>query len=229
MSRPSYGGVPIDEFVVVTATGQEWVQPGRPALVLGVGKVAAATSLYAHLLALETRHPVRGVLLYGVAGAVPERHRRSPPPVAPGQLCVVGSDVLADEGVLTPDGFVDFGAPASGLGHGQRLVDTGPFPANPRMSSEVAARLSVPIVRGATVSTCSGVDALSRQLHERTHADIETMEGAAVAAVCRRRELPYVHVRAISNWTGDRERGAWNLGAAIDALRVALPRLFTAD
>ena len=93
------------------------------------------------------------------------------------------------------------------------------------MAQDAAARLGVPIVRGATVSTCSGTDASSRRLHERTHADLETMEGAAVAFVCRQLELPLLHLRAVSNWTGDRDRGDWNVGAAIDALRHGLQRL----
>ncbi|MBL8736425.1 MAG: futalosine hydrolase [Planctomycetes bacterium] len=223
MSATHYGGVPIGRFLIATATAEEWVSLGAPALVLGVGKVAAATTLYAHLVAQAAERPVAGVLLYGVAGAYPERHRRTAPPVGPGGLCVVTSDQLADEGVDTPDGFVDLGAPA--FGRSLPLVDTGPFPANPRMAADAAARLGVPLVRGATVSTCSGTDARSQQLHERTRADVETMEGAAIAAVCRRCEVPLLHVRAISNWTGDRGRGAWNLGAAIDALRVGIARL----
>jgi len=224
VSRPSYGGVPIDAFLLATATAMELASAERPVLVLGVGKVASAATLYAHLVAAASDHPVRGVLLCGVAGAYPERHRRTPPPVVPGDLCVVASDQLADEGVLTEAGFVDFGAPAFGRTMG--LVDTGPFPAHPRMATEAARQLGVPLVRGATVSTCSGVDPLSRQLHERTHADVETMEGAAVAAICRRCEVPLLHLRAISNWTGDRARGAWNLGAAVDALDRGLRRLF---
>jgi futalosine hydrolase len=51
------------------------------------------------------------------------------------------------------------------------------------------------------------------------------MEGAAVAYVCRKLEVPLLHVRAISNWTGDRDRGAWNLGAAVDAVQRAVRRL----
>ncbi len=224
MSWASYGGVPIDAFLLASATAQELAPSARPALVLGVGKVASAATLYAHLLTAANGQPVRAVLLCGIAGAYPERHRKTPPPVGPGGLCVVSSDQLADEGVLTETGFVDLGAPA--FGRSQGLVDTGPFPANPRMAADAAARLGVPLVRGATVSTCSGVDLLSRQLHERTHADVETMEGAAVAAICRRCEVPLLHVRAISNWTGDRERGGWNLGAAVDALERGLRRLF---
>lgn len=225
MSRPSYGGVFVDEFVVVHAAALERPEvPGAHSHELGVGKVAAAASLYSLLLMLEQRQPVRGVLLCGVAGAYPERHRRGPVPVRPGQVCLVGSDTLADEGVDTPGGFLDLGKPAE---HGVRLVDTGPFPANPRMAADAAARLGVPIVKGATVSTCSGSDARSRTLLERCGADVETMEGAAVAFVCRKREVPLLHLRAISNWTGDRDRGEWNLGAAVEALREAMRRLFT--
>lgn len=223
MSLPSYAGVPLDEFLVVHAAPIERPD-GLPLSVheLGVGKVAAATELYSLLIRLESRRPARGVLLAGVAGSVPPRLRSGEPPVAPGGVCLVGSDVLADEGVETPDGFVDFGRPRE---HGVRLVDTGPFPASPRMAAEAAARLGCPIVKGATVSTCSGVDGLARRIHERTGCDVETMEGAAVAAVCRRREVPLLHVRAISNWTGDRHRGEWNLGRAVDALHQALRTL----
>jgi futalosine hydrolase len=84
-------------------------------------------------------------------------------------------------------------------------------------------------VRGVTVSTCSGVDSRSRELHRRTGADVESMEGAAVAYVCQKAEVPLLHVRAISNWTGDRDRGEWNLGAACDALERAVRRLLAAD
>lgn len=225
MTRPSYGGVPIDDFLVVHAAALEAPQVEHEAVhVLGVGKVAATASLYSTLLSCEGKRPVRGVLLCGIAGAYPERHRQSPPPVGLGGVCLVGSDVLADEGVMTPEGFVDLGRPAFGLPHG--LVAAGPFPAHGRMATEAAARLSAPIVRGATVSTCSGVDGLSLLRHRHTGADIETMEGAAVAAVCRRREVPLLHLRAISNWCGDRDRGGWDLRAAVEALRQAVGRLF---
>jgi len=223
VSRPSHGGVPLDDFVVVCPAGIE--SPGnRTAHTIGVGKVAATMGLYSLLVALESRQPVRGVLLVGIAGAYPDRHRTSAAPVRHGEVCVVGSDVLADEGVETPTGFLDCGAPV--FGSGQRLADTGPFPANPRLAADAAGRLGVPIVRGATVSTCSGTEAASARLAQRTHADIETMEGAAVAAVCRHRELPLLQLRAISNWTGDRDRGDWNIGAAVDALTAAVRRLF---
>ncbi len=221
MSAASYGGVPLAEFVAISATSFESACfDALPVFSIGVGKVAAAVGLYSFLFQLEQRRTVRGVLLLGIAGAYPDRHRAEPAPVRLGEVCIVGGDAFADEGVDTPDGFVDFGAPV--FGHDQRLIDTGPFPAHARIAADAAARLGVRVVRGATVSTCSGTDAASSRLHQRTGADVETMEGAAVAFVCRQRELPLLHVRAISNWTGDRPRGEWNVGAAADALGRAL-------
>jgi len=213
-ARPSYGGVPIDEFALACAAIAESgsLLDLRP-MTLGVGKTAAALSLST----LRQRPEVRAVLLFGVAGAFPDRHRVAPAPVRRGGLCVVGSDRFGDEGIETPTGFQDLSA--------LRLGDVGPFPANPRMAQQVAALLGVPVVRGVTVSTCSGTDSSSERMARRSGADIETMEGAAVAFVCRQLELPLLHVRAISNWTGDRGRGEWDLGGAVTAIGQAVRRL----
>ncbi len=214
-ARPSFGGVAIEDFVVVCASPlEDFAADDLRVVTLGVGKTAAAM----HLTALLRGAPgARAVLLFGVAGAFPDRHRTNPAPVRRGGLCVVGSDRLGDEGVDTPAGFQDLQA--------LKLGDTGPFPANPRMAQQAAALLGAPIVRAVTVSTCSGTEAASLRLWQRCHADVETMEGAAVAYVCRQFELPLLHVRAISNWTGDRDRGDWHLGAAIDAVQHAVRRL----
>lgn len=219
-ARPSYGGVRCDEFLIVFAAlaeGAGLYLPGLRPLPLGVGKVAAAVALSAWLRQMTD---VRAVLLFGVAGAFPERHRGSPPPVARGGLCVVASDRFGDEGVETPSGFQDLNT--------LKLGDCGPFPANPRMAQAVAERLGAPLVRGVTVSTCSGTEAHSQQLWKRCHADIETMEGAAVAWVCRQAELPLLHLRAISNWTGDRDRGGWDLAAAVEVVQTAVRKLMSA-
>src|SRR5690606_3130305 len=106
-----------------------------------------------------------------------------------------------------------------------QLGDCGPFAADPRLARAAAERLAVPLVRGVTVSSCSGTEAASERIHRRSSADIETMEGAAVAFVCRHYEVPLLHVRAISNWTGDRDRGEWSLGAAVCVAQAAVRSL----
>lgn len=188
----------------------------RP-VCLGVGKTAAALELYASLLSLEARRPVRGVLLFGVAGAFPDRHRPAASPVRIGDVCIVGNEYFGDEGVDTPEGFWDLSR--------LQLGDVGPFPANPRAAEAAAQRLGAKIVSGVTVSSCSGNEAASRRMFERCFADVETMEGAAVAMVCRRRELPLLQVRAISNWTGDRDRAEWDLPRAATAVQAAVRKL----
>lgn len=209
------GGIPFHEFLIVHAAPIEgYGLEDLGVQSIGVGKVAAAVRC-ADLI--RTRDNVRAVLLFGVAGAFPARHRDGDAPAGIGDLVVVSHDQFGDEGVATPDGFLDLGA--------MQLGDCGPFPADPRMAGDVVETLSVPLVHGVTVSSCSGTEAASETMRERTGADIETMEGAAVAFVCRQMELPLLHLRAISNWTGDRDRGEWNLGAGVDSVQAAVRRV----
>ncbi|MFN3241652.1 MAG: futalosine hydrolase [Planctomycetota bacterium] len=210
------GGIPRSEFLLLHAApieGHGLEDLGVQSI--GVGKTAAA---FGAADLLRRRDGVRAVLLFGVAGAYPERHRDGPPPLDIGDVAVVSHDLLADEGVETPDGFLDLGS--------MQLGDCGPFLADPRLARDAAVRLGCPSVHGLTVSSCSGTDEASRRARQRGGGgDVETMEGAAVAYVCRKLEVPLLHVRAISNWTGDRDRGAWNLGAAVDAVQRAVRRL----
>jgi futalosine hydrolase len=182
------------------------------AVRLGVGKVALAVALAERIA--EQRPP--GVLLFGVAGAYPARHRPGAS-LAVGDLCLVGEDRFADEGVATPDGFRDLAQ--LGLG------EVGPFAADRERTALAARALGAPVVIGATVSTCSGTDAQSAQIAARTGAAVETMEGAAAALVCARAGVPFVQLRAISNLTGDRARGGWDLERAIAVVQAAVRRL----
>lgn len=215
---PEYGGVAATDFLIVCASMAEHFDDDQRVQILGVGKTNAAMHLPA---ALRAAPEARAVLLFGVAGAFPDRHRGKPAPVRAGGLCIVGSDRFGDEGVESPEGFMDLKV--------LKLGDTGPYPANPRMAQQAAAVLGAPIVRGVTVSTCSGTEASSQRMHKRSGADVETMEGAAVAYVCRQLEVPLLHVRAISNWTGNRDQGDWNLGRAIEIVQRAVRRLVRAS
>lgn len=191
-------------FVVACAAPAEAVGlDGIEVCEIGVGKTAAAIGLMSALRAGDAQ----GVLLFGVAGAFPARHKTTTASLEPGDLCLVGEDALGDEGVLTPAGFQNLAE--LGLG------DVGPFTLAAGLAREAAAHLGTEVVRAVTVSTCSGTESASLAMARQSGASIETMEGAAVALVCRELELPLVHLRAISNWTGDRERGAWDLGLAV--------------
>jgi len=180
---------------------------GVSALHLGVGKAAAASTLTA---ALGTRS-VTLVVAFGVCGA----HRGAQ--LGIGSTCVVAQESFVDEGVEHPGGFLDLAA--LGLG------DATPIPADPAGVRAAADLLDAAVVAGGTVSTCSGTDALARARAARCPAVIETMEGAAIALVCARMGVPWVGVRTVSNFTGDRDRAQWDLPRALAELGVACTRL----
>lgn len=186
---------------------------GSGVVQLGVGKVAAAVTMYE---VLRAERP-DAVLLFGVCGAYPDRHRQRPPRIGLRELCLCGSDQYGDEGSETPKGFLDLQA----LGFG----DVGPFAADAALTARIAALLDAGIVRGCTVSTCSGTEPRSEILAVRSNADVESMEGAAVAFVCRRLNVPFAQLRCVSNWTGDRAHGEWDVAGALAVLRPAVQRV----
>jgi futalosine hydrolase len=182
---------------------------------IGVGKTAAALGLARALAGGD----VTSVVAVGVAGA----HRAIAgglAPLAVGDRCLVGTEVLGDEGVRHPDGFTDLAA----LGLGA----IGPWAADEALLALAGAVLRAPVVAAATVSTCAGTDALAADVSARTGAAIETMEGAAIASVCAAFGVPWIQVRVVSNMTGDRDRAGWDLARALDELGRAIGELFAA-
>jgi futalosine hydrolase len=180
--------------------------------VLGVGKAAAAMRTTELLL---TARPA-WLLLVGVCGVYPAPGGE--PGLSVGDLCLVGDDRLADEGVALPGGEFQ-GMAAMGLG------DAGPFAADPVRTAALAQQLGIPVVAGATVSTCSGRDDLARAVAARSGAQVETMEGAAVLQVCRHLGVPAVQLRCVSNRTGDRTAAGWDLQGALLGLGAAVRTL----
>lgn len=178
-------------------------------LELGVGKVEASLRLSRHL---ATVSPPELVVNFGVAGVFEGQG------LDVGDVCVVSEETLADEGVVTEAGFEDL--VALGLAASQR------WSADAAWTQRVAKALGdVPRVRGTTVSTISGTDAVAAAYAARTAAAVESMEGAAVARVCEAYGVPWVQVRSISNRVGERSRGGWDLRLAKARLHDAVHRL----
>ncbi|MEO0478993.1 MAG: futalosine hydrolase [Planctomycetota bacterium] len=192
--------------------GELLIRRGLPVTVLGVGKVAAAATLSTHLAASKPDY----VVLFGVAGAYPARHRSVAGVESIGAIRVVAESVLADEGVETEQGF-------SSLDEMQ-LGSVGPFVCAPEATARLAQRLGQPAVRSATVSVCSGSERLSALRAKKFDAELETMESAAVVSVARAFDVPVVELRCVSNWTGDRDRGEFELAESSARMQAQLLR-----
>lgn len=191
--------------------GSPWrervVAPGVGVVLTGVGKANAAGAV-GHVLRSEIH---AGVLSVGIAGALPPSS--GDPPLSILDAVAATSCVLSDEGVQSPTGFRDL--PSLGFPFGRFEGSGVPVDEGWRVVLGGVAGRSGAI---ATVSTCSGTDALAREVAARTGALAEGMEGAAVALVAHTLGLKSGELRVISNTTGDRDRQIWRVGEALSRL-----------
>jgi futalosine hydrolase len=199
--------------------------PGQQAdvLVTGVGPAAAAAGTATALTAAALRPvpatapgssraqaPYDLVVSAGIGGGFAAH--------APlGSLVVSDAIVAADLGAGTPDGYLSVDA----LGFG-RSVHHPPA----ELSARLAKTLDAVYAPVLTVSTVTGTAARAAELTARhPRAAAEAMEGFGVAEAAAAHRVPVVEIRAVSNAVGPRDRAAWRIGEALDALRYAFQQL----
>ena len=188
-------------------------------LAAGVGPAAAAAGTATALtVAAIQGAPYDLAVSAGIGGGFA--------PHAPlGSVVVADAVVAADLGAETPDDF----AAVTDLGFG--TVEHRPPPA---LVAALAGATGA--VRGTvlTVSTVTGsAERAAALLRRHPHAVAEAMEGFGVAEAAAAQSVPVLEVRAVSNAVGPRDRAAWRIGEALDALaeafRRAAPALRTAE
>jgi len=87
-------------------------------------------------------------------------------------------------------------------------------------------RAALPDAAAAPIHTSAAVGASSGTVSPGPL--IEAMEGFGVLRAAERAGVPGVEVRVVSNELGEEDRSRWQLGAALDALEDALPRIVRA-
>ena len=80
-------------------------------------------------------------------------------------------------------------------------------------------------MRSLSVAGVSASFARARDLQQRYHAELENMEGFAVAYACARAGVPCVEVRSVSNKVGPRQKDEKDFPGALEALAQVLPSL----
>ncbi|MCF8278056.1 MAG: futalosine hydrolase [Flavobacteriales bacterium] len=81
---------------------------------------------------------------------------------------------------------------------------------------------SLEVANGITVNRVHGSADSIRKIVAQFNPDVESMEGAALAYVCKQFGVPWVQIRAISNRVEPRNRDAWNIPLAIKNLHAAV-------
>ncbi len=201
------------------------LRPGLWLVQTGVGKVSAAIAAE---WAARTLRPA-SMLSIGIAGALPAEDSSSAVPLL--SIVLATGSIYADEGILAPTGFTDIataGFAPSGL-QGMGVVGSPVLLKAVRsvLTGSLGTHDSPRLGPVATVSTCSGTNALAQAIATRTGALAEAMEGAAIGHALSRLH-PGVHfaeLRVISNTTGDRASQVWDLPGAFGVLEGVARRL----
>jgi futalosine hydrolase len=171
--------------------GDDFVsQPKFDVLITGVGMTATAFALGKHL---NSNYNL--VLNVGIAGSFD-------PNIALGSLVNIETDTFAELGAEDHEEFLTINQ----LGFGE----------NTYTSTYIFDEL--PKVNGITVNKVHGNALSIAKTLSRFKPQTESMEGAAVFYACQMQNIPYLQIRAISNYVEPRNKANWQIGLAIDNL-----------
>ncbi len=83
------------------------------------------------------------------------------------------------------------------------------------------------IVNAITINKVSDSGLQQQQFIKVFGADLESMEGAALHYVCLQEDIPFLQLRSISNYAGERDKTKWMMKEAIANLNIELSKLIT--
>jgi futalosine hydrolase len=78
------------------------------------------------------------------------------------------------------------------------------------------------LVTGVTVNEITTEEKRIAYYKNNLEAKIETMEGAALHYVAMMENIPFIQLRSISNYIGERDKTNWTLSESISNLNIAL-------
>ncbi len=91
--------------------------------------------------------------------------------------------------------------------------------------NELLEKLPYKKVNAITVNTVSDSTLLKQQRQNVFHPQIETMEGAVLHYICLQEKIPFLQIRTISNFVGERDKAKWKLKESVENLSQELTTL----
>jgi futalosine hydrolase len=131
----------------------------------------------------------------------------------PGAVVHIYEDRLAELGAEDDENFLSLEAlELPGISH---VV-------NSRSAFDNSVVQHLPRVTAITVNTTHGNEKSIEKVVQRFHPYVESMEGAAFMIACELEQIPYIQLRAVSNYVEKRNRESWNIPLAIRQLNETL-------
>ena len=199
------------EILIVAATVHElalYMKNGEAdILITGVG---APVCMYALTKRLhEKKYDI--AIQAGIAGTFKDIYQR-------GETVIVKQDVFADLGICESGNFYTL------FEKGFTEGNVSPYQ-NERLVNPSPENFSLPEVSAITVNKVSDKKEQTEMFVKKYDPDIETMEGAAFHYICLSEGLPFIQLRSISNFVGDRPGIKWKMKEAVENLNENLTRI----
>jgi futalosine hydrolase len=195
----------INPFIELTRTGS--LNNNIDILISGIG-LTASTYHLAKQLALKKYNMV---LQAGVAGSFDLK-------VPLGTVVAIKQDTIADQSVIELKKL----KPLFDL----KLVPNNQYPYNNAWLhnpyKKVLKRSGLKIVKGISVNQISTSKQMIQFYRDMFDPVTESMEGAALHYVCLMENVPFVQIRSISNYIGERNKKKWDMMDSIANLNEAL-------
>ncbi len=153
------------------------------------------------------------VLQTGIAGAFTNEFRL-------GETVLVKQDTFGDIGFEENSTFTPI--------FETELFNKNEFPFKDgwlQNNNKILQQSQLELVKAITVNKVTDNTILKKQLITLFNPEIETMEGAALHYVCLQQNIPFLQIRSLSNYVGERDKTKWKMDLAIENLNVAVIKL----
>ena len=134
----------------------------------------------------------------------------------PGATVLVAKDLFADIGIEEKNQF--FSLEEAGLADAEIPYSTG-WLENP---NDLLRQIPLKKVTGVTVNKVSENISQSQLYLKKYQPHVQSMEGAALHYVCLNEEVPFLQLRTVSNYVGERDKQKWKMQEAIRSLNENL-------
>ncbi len=210
------------KIVITAATKAEWmpaslsikplyIKEGSHMNVIfhesGVGMLATAVSLTRLVIAYQPDL----IIQVGIAGTFDQQLKL-------GKVICVDKEALADMGVEENNTWKDI-FELNLEEKNDAPFKKGKLP-NPYLKKYNLLGLSE--VDAVTINEISTNRDRIQQIIKKYEPTIESMEGAALHYVCREIGVPFIQIRSISNYVGDRNKNNWKIKEAITQLNKTI-------
>jgi futalosine hydrolase len=151
------------------------------------------------------------IIQAGIAGSLDESLHL-------GDVVIVEKDQIGDEGVMEKNVF------KSVFELNWREVNNFPWQDGKLFNNtiDLFQEEGFPLVTGVTVNEITTDERRIAYYKNSLQAKIETLEGAAFHYVALMEKIPFLQLRSISNYIGDRDKAKWMLSESLSNLNSAL-------